>query len=205
MSTPFPVGGRSIVEQMTQKFPELFINDDELQRQLTRKINQQFAYTSGPKWGGKKRAGVPDSMQSKDSQAVLESDGTTSVWDMFSSSLAILVNDGDLPVPGSHAHLPPSEATFMAATPFNYLGETPVPPDPPNTGYEERIAALEAETAELKHQNGLQQSQIDDVLGRLASLEQHALKDTDTLKVVGKTAQSAWHSHGVDLEAKVSR
>ena len=213
MSTAFPVGGRDVVERMTQKFPELFVNDDELQRQLTRKINQQFAFTFGPKWGGKKRAGVPDALQSKDSQAVLEPDGTTSVWDMFSSSLAILVNDGDLPVPGTHANLPPSEATFMPAVPYDYLGagSPPDPPDPPDGELEARVAALEAETAaqaaqigELQYQNGLQQSQVDALSARVASLEAHALKDTDALAVRWRTTVAGpvsflRHWHDVDL------
>lgn len=205
MATAFPVGGRSIVERMTQKFPELFKNDDELQRELTRKINQQFAFTYGPKWGGKKRAGVPDALQSKDSQAVLEPDGTTSVWDMFSSSLAILVNDGDLPIPGSHANLPPSEATFMPAAPFDYLGiGGSVPPDPaPPSDHEARIAALEATVAE---QDALIQVLLDQdqaLAARVKALEVHTLKDTDTLKAQGQTEGAGpsflKHSHRVDL------
>ena len=121
MSTPFPSGGRAIVEKMAAQFPALFVNDDEKQRQLTTKIGEQFAFTFGSQWGNKKRANLSDDFRSKDSIAVREADGTTSVWDMFSSGMAILVNDGDLPVPGSHANLPPSEAAFMPCTPVNHL------------------------------------------------------------------------------------
>lgn len=200
MATAFPQGGRSIVERMCAKFPELFVNDDELQRQLTIKIGQQFAFSYGPTWGGKKRAGVPDALRSKDSVAVKEADGTTSVFDMFSSSLAILVNDGDLPVVPSHSHLPPSEATFMADAPFNYLGDEPPDPEPPSDDLEARVVALEDQVAILHAENLDQTAQITELAAKLAHLEQHALKDTDTLKVIGRTGDKYAHSHPVNLE-----
>ena len=130
MTTPFPVGGRAIVDQLVAKFPALAVNDDDLQRQLTIKIGEQFAHSYGPRWGNKKRAGLSDDFRSKDSLAVQEFDGTTSVWDLFSSSVAILVNDGDLPAPGTHANLSPGEATFMPCEAVNHLGLNEPAPDP---------------------------------------------------------------------------
>ena len=79
--TAFPDGGRAIIEQMVAKFPELAVNDDDIQRELTVKIGEQFRFTFGPDWGGKKRSGPAP--RSKDSIAVKEPDGTISVWDMF--------------------------------------------------------------------------------------------------------------------------
>jgi hypothetical protein len=133
MSTPFPVGGRAIVERLAAQFPEWFVNDDEKQRQLTIKIGEQFAFTYGPQWGNKKRANLGDEFRSKDSIAVRESDHTISVFDLFSAGMAILVNDGDAPAP-THAHLPASEAAFMPCQPVNHLGGNPLPgevPEPP--------------------------------------------------------------------------
>ena len=134
MATAFPVGGRAIIEAMVAKFPDLAVNDDDIQRQLTIKIGEQFRYTFGERWGGKKRTG--SAPRSKDSIAVKEDDGTLSVWDMFSASVEVLPNDGDLPKPVTHAHLPPGEAEFIADEPVNHLGiEQPDPGTrPPNPG-----------------------------------------------------------------------
>jgi hypothetical protein len=171
MSTPFPTGGRAIIEKMTAQFPGLFVNDDDKQRQLTTKIGEQFAFAFGPQWGNKKRANLSDDFRSKDSIAVREADGTTSVWDMFSSGLAILVNDGDLPVPGSHANLPPSEATFMPCPPVDHLnggtggrtggntGGTTAHGTPVDLG--PVLAKLEAQTAEIASLRGLVQQLLD--------------------------------------------
>jgi len=169
MSTPFPNGGRAIVEKMAARFPALFVNEDEKQRQLTTKIGEQFAFTFGAQWGNKKRAGLSDDFRSKDSVAVREADGTTSVWDLFSSGLAILVNDGDLPVPGSHANLPPSEATFMPCQPIDHLNGIPTPgPNPnPNPGpvtsvdLRPVLAKLDAQSAEIAALRGMVQQLLD--------------------------------------------
>ena len=171
MSTPFPAGGRAIIEQLAAKFPALFVNDDEKQRQLTTKIGEQFAFTFGQKWGNKKRAGLGDEFRSKDSVAVKEPDGTTSVFDMFSSGMAILVNDGDLPASPSHANLPPSEATFLACQPVDHLNgfSTPNPnPNPtPNPGPAAPVdlgpvlAKLDAQTAEIAALRGMVQRLLD--------------------------------------------
>ena len=171
MSTPFPSGGRAIVEKMAAQFPALFVNDDEKQRQLTTKIGEQFAFTFGSHWGNKKRANLSDDFRSKDSIAVREADGTTSVWDMFSSGMAILVNDGDLPVPGSHANLPPSEAAFMPCQPIDHLNGIPSPnpnPNPnPNPGpgtpmdLGPVLAKLDAQAAEIAALRGMVQHLLD--------------------------------------------
>lgn len=132
--TVFPNGGRAIVDGMKAKFPELAVNEDEKQRQLTKKIGEQFVHSYGPAWGNKKRTGLGDEFQSKDSMAVVELDGTISVWDMFqgNADVTVLVNDGDLP---SHPNLPTSEAAFMPRQPVDHLGTQPDPPpdpDPPS-------------------------------------------------------------------------
>jgi hypothetical protein len=147
----------------------LFVNDDEKQRQLTIKIGEQFAFTFGPKWGNKKRAGLGDEFRSKDSVAVKEPDGTTSVFDMFSSGMAILVNDGDLPASPSHANLPPSEAAFMPCQPVDHL-DGPVTPNPnPNPHPEPAtsvdlgpvLAKLDAQMAEIAALRGMVQRLLD--------------------------------------------
>ena len=133
MTTAFPVGGRAIVEQLVAKFPALAVNDDDLQRQLTIKIGEQFAHSYGPRWGNKKRAGLSDDFRSKDSIAVQEMDGTTSVWDLFAgnASVDILVHDGAAP---HHPNLG-GDATFMPCEAVNHLGlhvpdPGPIEPDP---------------------------------------------------------------------------
>lgn len=167
--TAFPTGGRAIVERLAAKFADLFVNDDERQRQLTIKIGEQFAFTFGPQWGNKKRAGLSDDFRSKDSIAVREPDGTTSVFDMFSSGLVILVNDGDLPTPGSHAHLPPSEATFMPCQPSDHLGNNQLPGEVPEPGETPSapgdlgpvLERLDAQAADLAALRGLVQQLLD--------------------------------------------
>jgi hypothetical protein len=114
----FPNGGRSVIEQMCQMFPELHVNNDEKQRELTSRIQQQFAYQWGGRWGGKKRAG-PSEM-SKDSMAYDEG-GATSTWDMFQGNTAatILPQDGQ---PPNFVDMPPSEAEFIPVTARDWLG-----------------------------------------------------------------------------------
>lgn len=214
-TTLFPVGGRSIVERMCNKFPELHVNVDEKQRVLTQRIDQQFCYTFGPKYGGKVRAGLdPETERGKDSCAALEADGTVSVWDLFQGNAAatILVHDGDAP---THPNLSPAEAEFIPETPINWLEDAapPVPQPPPDTDLDERVEALEQETraqatqiGELQFQNGLQQAQIDDhqtqitaLRARLAALEAIALTTQTPLKVVGRTETRFGHQHAVNL------
>lgn len=206
-TTSFPVGGREIVERMTRKFPDLFVNEDEQQRKLTRKINEQFAFVYGTKWGGKRRAGVSDALQSKDSMAVQEDDGTTSVWDMFSSGLAILVNDGDMPAPGTHANLPPSEAAFMPVSPTNWLGTTPDPqpepepePEPhPDPELEARIAALEATVDDQEKELQKTQDEVAVLRQHLFVLQNSVLTVDDVLKVIGKSEATWGHQHQINL------
>lgn len=198
-TTAFPTGGREIVERMTRKYPELFVNDDEEQRKLTRKINEQFAFVYGPKWGGKKRAGVSDALQSKDSQAVQEDDGTTTVWDMFSSGLAILVHDGDIP-PATHANLPASEATFMPVTPTNWLGDDVEPePEPEPEPDSELAQVVEAHShVILKHEDRIDVLEAA-VVALADRLEKVEAELAQPLKVVGKTEAMWGHQHIVNL------
>jgi uncharacterized coiled-coil protein SlyX len=213
-TTLFPIGGRDIVVRMCNKFPELHTNVDELQRQLTIRINEQFAWTFGPKWGGKVRAGLdPVTFRSKDTQAVLESDGTCSVWDLFqgNAEATILVKDGDAP---THANLGP-EAEFIPVTPFNWLeddGQVPEPEPPPDNAHDlvERVRDLEEVVGqqqqaidELQHQTGRQQAQIDELLARMTALESRALTRDTPLKASGRTKAAGYgflsHGHDVDL------
>ena len=129
---PFPQGGRAIIEAMKVLFPEFAVNDDPKQRQLTRKINEQFKHTYGDRWCGKKRAGAPDSTQSKDSQAYKETDGSLSVWDLFQGNddVTILVNDGDDP---TH-HVPSNEGEPVEVQAINHLHIGEPDPEPENGG-----------------------------------------------------------------------
>jgi hypothetical protein len=199
MTTAFPNGGRDIIDRMIAKFPELFVNVDETQRELTRRINQQFAYQFGTKWGGKKRTGLSDDFQSKDSQAVQESNGTTSVWDMFSSSLQILVQDGD---PPTHPNLSPSEATFMPMIPRDWLaGSTPPPVEPPpdDGELEARVAALEIAVVALEDRDAVHTEQIKQLTDRVAELERIV---SLPMKVSGATGTRYGHGHTVNLEVQ---
>jgi hypothetical protein len=143
--TVFPNGGRSVVEQLCAKFPELHVNDDEKQRELSTRIQQQFVYQWGNRWGGKKRAGVDDALKSKDSMAVLEASGACSTWDMFqgNAEATILVQDG---TPPDFPDIPPSEAAFMAVVGHDWLGVPtpgPGPDDDLDDVLEEILAQLE--------------------------------------------------------------
>jgi hypothetical protein len=198
MTTAFPTGGREIVERMTRQYPELFVNDDDLQRKLTQRIGEQFALVYGPKWGNKKRAGLSDEHRSKDSLAVQEDDGTTSVWDMFSSGLDILVHDGDQPIPGTHANLPPSEATFMPCEPRNWLDDSPGEP-PPASDLEDRLEALEAQAQILVTVVKIQEEELKRQDRRLDALEErvaeYSAEFVKTWKVVGFMAHTALRRH----------
>jgi len=145
-TTVFPTGGRSVVEQMCAKFPELHVNDDAKQRDLITKIQQQFVYQYGASWGGKKRTGLSDAEKSKDSMAFLEPSGACSTWDTFqgNTEATILVQDG---APPDFADMPASEATFMAVAAYDWLGddetETETEPPPSNQAVEAILEALE--------------------------------------------------------------
>jgi hypothetical protein len=148
-TTVFPTGGRSTVEQMCAKFPELHVNDDAKQRELITKIQEQFVHQYGAKWGGKKRTGLSDADKSKDSMAFLEPAGTCSTWDTFqgNTEATILVHDG---TPPDFPDMPPADATFMAVTAHDWLGvevET-VPPPVAQTDVDDIYAMLEV----LQHQ-----------------------------------------------------
>jgi hypothetical protein len=208
-TTALPRGSREIVEHLTRMFPDLFVNDDEKQRQLTTLIGEQFAFTFGLSWGNKKRTGLSDDFRSKDSIAVQEDDGTISVWDMFSSGLDILVHDGDLPVAGSHANLPPSEAVFIPCEPKNHLGGNPLPgetPEPPSADLEARVESLEDFRAtqrivneQTRDADDLRGRQIAVLTERIAKLEADVAKP---LRVVGRTGDKYAHSHPIALEVQ---
>lgn len=94
-------------------------SDDNDRRKLTRMICEQIAYDLGNDWGCKKRAGLSDEFQSKDSIAYREDDNTTSVWDWQNGTTRERgVNEGDEP---HHSHLDDSEATFMPVEKVNHL------------------------------------------------------------------------------------
>ena len=203
-TTVIPHGGREIIERMTRKFPELFVNVDEEQRKLTTKIAQQFVFVYGLQWGNKKRAGLSDDFKSKDSLACLESDATISIWDMFSSGLDILVQDGQAPAFPNDS---PGNTTFMPVEPFNWLGDAgPEPPDPPpdNGKLEARVKALEdAQAAQLDINDDLAQA-LGDVTGRVHVLEERLGHVEAELakpkKVVGRTTATWGHQHTVNLD-----
>jgi hypothetical protein len=151
-SVVFPNGGRSVVEQMCAKFPDLHVNDDAKQRELTKRCQQQFAYQWGNRWGGKKRAGGGD--PSKDSMAYLEPSGNCSTWDMFqgNSAATILVHDG---APPDFPDMPPTDAEFIPATARDWLG-VPVtaPPDAAGSGGGSDSAQLDEIQSQMAQDQG---------------------------------------------------
>lgn len=207
-TTALPQGSREIIEHLCRLFPDLFVNEDEKQRVLTQKIGEQFAFTFGDRWGNKKRAGLSDDFRSKDSIAVREDDGTISVWDMFSSGLDILVHDGDLPVPGSHANLPPSEAAFIPCEPINHLAGNPLPgetpPEPGEADLEDRVESLEEFRTTQRIVNEQTRDADDDAQRKIAALTKRldAVEAELAKRLVtrpgARTADKWGHSHPVD-------
>jgi hypothetical protein len=205
MATVFPNGGRALVEAMCAKFPELHVNEDEKQRQLTQRINEQMKYQFGQGWGGKVRAGLdPVQFRSKDSQAYLEHDGTISVWDLFQGAegAPILVQDGDAP---THPNLSSSDHKFIDVIARDWLDGAVEPiPDPgnppPNPGtpdLEPRVAALEAENVAQQQQLDGLAAVVSALVARVNALEAELAKP---LKVVGKTESTWGHQHMVRLD-----
>jgi len=142
---------------MCAKFPELHVNDDEKQRELSTRIQQQFVHQYGDRWGGKKRAGVDDSLKSKDSMAYRESSGC-STWDMFQGNAAatILVHDG---APPDFPDMPPSDATFMAVEGRDWLG-VPTIPDVPAADNDEKLDKILENQDESQKQASRNTAQI---------------------------------------------
>ena len=171
-SAVFPNGGRSVVEQMCAKFPELHVNDDAKQRTLTTRIQEQFVYQWGRKWGGKKRTGLSDDFKSKDSMAYDEGGGYVSTYDMFqgNEAVTILVHDGNRP---DHPDQPPSDAVFMAVEPRDWLGvPTPGPgPEQPADEINARFDRLEQQQAE----------DTGKVLARIALTEERLMNELHRL------------------------
>jgi uncharacterized coiled-coil protein SlyX len=204
MATVFPNGGRALVEAMCAKFPDLHVNEDEKQRQLTQRINEQMKYQFGQGWGGKVRAGLdPVQFRSKDSQAFLESDGTISVWDLFQGAegAPILVQDGDAP---THPNLSSSDHKFIDVIARDWLDGAVEPiPDPgepppnPGTDLEPRVAALEAENVAQQQQLDGLAAVVSALVARVNALEAELAKP---LKVVGKTESTWGHQHMVRLD-----
>jgi len=142
---------------MCAKFPELHVNDDDKQRELSTRIQQQFVHQYGDRWGGKKRAGVDDSLKSKDSMAYRESGGC-STWDMFQGNPAatILVHDG---APPDFPDMPPSEAEFMEVTGRDWLG-VPTIPDVPATDNDEKLDEILETLTKVQEQASRNTAQI---------------------------------------------
>jgi hypothetical protein len=181
-STVFPTGGRSVVEQMCAKFPELHVNDDAKQRDLITKIQEQFVYQYGASWGGKKRTGLSDADKSKDSMAYLEPTGACSTWDVFqgNTEATILVQDGQ---PPNFPDMPPEEATFMVVTAHDWLGTTPATQPPPdNTEIVGAIVAeilnaiAASEAAIMAHDDANTQRIVDQIDGIKTQVEESLQK-----------------------------
>lgn len=105
--------------------------DDDARKVAIKRTCEQLAADLGPRWGGKKRAGLPDDYRSPDSLAFSEEDGSVSVWDIQASSGAILVHAGKAP---DYPRLPPSEAAFMPCEPRNHMGAPGPGTSPPSPG-----------------------------------------------------------------------
>lgn len=132
----FPTGGRAIMEKFYELHPELVKGDDNSRRALIKLVGEQFAFSFGPRWGNKKRAGLGDDFRSADSIAYKEDDGSVSVWDTQSGSdFSLLAKDGS---EADYPHLPASDAAFMDCNPTDHLNlvipTTPIPPDQGNPG-----------------------------------------------------------------------
>lgn len=143
----FPEQAARACDELYGKYRELAHGSDADRRRLTRMIAEQTAWAIGDwdearRWGCKKRKGVSDDYQSKDSIAYLEPDGSISVWDWQNGSTRErMVNEGDAP---THAHLSPDEADFMEVAPRNHLGwgDEPPPPPPPDQELLEVLAFI---------------------------------------------------------------
>lgn len=105
--------------------------DDGARRVAIIRTCEQLAADLGPRWGGKKRAGLPDDYRSPDSLAFSEDDGSISIWDIQASSGAILVHAGKTP---DYPRVPAAEAAFMACEPKNHMGGPIVGTPPPSPG-----------------------------------------------------------------------
>jgi hypothetical protein len=116
----FPAQAAQACDELYERNVSLARSDDDNdRRRLTRLIAEQIAFTLGDRWGCKKRAGLGDEWQSKDSIAYREDDGTVSVWDWQNGSTRRrAVNAGDQ---ASHANLSPQEAAFMPVSATNHL------------------------------------------------------------------------------------
>lgn len=102
--------------------------DDDARRDRITAVCAAMARELGPRWGGKKRAGLGDEFRSPDSLAYLEDNGSVSVWDVQLSSGALDVFAGK---PPNYPRLSPSEATFMPCGGEEPPPVTPVPSQPP--------------------------------------------------------------------------
>ena len=122
----FPPKGIDAIRALYHANPQ----DEPARRHDIQLVGEQMCFDLGNKWGNKKRTGLPDTERSADSIAYHEDDGTVSVWDIQSSSGAILVNAGD---PPTYPNLPPTEAAFMDCAPIDHMnsngGEQPPPAD----------------------------------------------------------------------------
>ena len=144
----FPIKAEAIVRAL---YTGVNPQDDEARRIAIQRVGEQLAFSLGPRWGNKKRAGLSDAFRSPDSIAYQEDDDTISVWDIQASSGLILVHEGK---EADYPHLSPSEATFMVCAPVNHLGlseSVPAPgPTPPNPGTPKIGARLKAIETELQ-------------------------------------------------------
>jgi hypothetical protein len=203
----FPAGGRRLVERMCEKFPDLHVNVDEKQRELTKRINEQMKFQFGARWGGKVRAGLdPVIHRSKDSQAFDEGNGFLSTWDLFqgNAEATILVQDRQ---PPTHPDISPADGTFIEVVARDWLEgaepETEPNTEPPDSELEDRVAMLEAEVNQLQvtvqalqAKDAQQAGQITNLEARLAVLE---ASDAKPMKVIGRTEASLGHQHQVNL------
>ena len=101
--------------------------NDDARRVAIRNTCEQMSFFLGPRWGGKKRAGLSDLFRSPDSLAFLEDDSTISIWDVQSGDGAILVFAGK---PPDHPKDSPDNSTFMRCDPIDHIGGGNPLPDP---------------------------------------------------------------------------
>jgi len=144
----FPAGGRAILDRLFAKHQNLALGSDDDRRALTKMMAEQFAFTFGPRWGTKRAAGP----QSKDTLALLLSDGAFDMWDWQNGSTKqIQVQDGAAP---TFQHV--ADQVFISVTPVNHLGEPEQPDDaepdedePTNPTLLETLTALALQLQEI--------------------------------------------------------
>lgn len=129
------------------RHPDLSNGNDDQRRQLTRMMAEQSAFIMGLAWGTKAQS--PTHPQSKDQIAHRISPTEFDVWDW---------QNGTTREVQVHPNSPPNERVtgqfFIAVSPINHLGSTPIPTPPPDDKLdhiiENQMAITQSQTAIIR-------------------------------------------------------